>query len=227
MLVIEGQCPYCNEKRGFKLFAVSEYKSARLTQYFKKNQGREDRSAKTARFYACGVCFLCNQPVIVDVEIQDNFLFVMYDCIENDRIYEGPPPEILSMIPAPVTPYSHPALPDKVRPLFVDLQSMLKQNLAPSLIIAGCRSVLEEAVKELGGHGSNLYRRIEDLKSKAIVNGVLYDWATSIRNLGNDATHELKGEQEEAAELVEFTKLFLQYTFEFPARVQEKRRSAA
>ena len=54
---------------------------------------------------------------------------------------------------------------------------------------------------------------------------MLAEWAHIIRDDGNSATHEARGTQQEAEELVEFTKLFLQYTFEFPARVKVSRES--
>ena len=96
---------------------------------------------------------------------------------------------------------------------------MLKQGLSPSLVITGCRSVLEISVNELGAEGKTLQHKINNLKEKSIVNGVLADWAHQIRLEGNSAVHQMEGTQEEAEELVEFTKLFLQYTFEFPSRV--------
>lgn len=224
MLFIDGKCPYCNEKRGFNFFAVSNYISQRDAVDIARNAPIRDNQKKIARHYACGTCLLCKAPVIMGLEIQDEFLRSMRDCITNpDRDYNGPMPTILSVLPKPEEPYTHPTFPPDVNKLFRDLQDMLKQKLAPSLVIMGCRSVLEGAAKELGGEGKNLYSRIEHLKGKAIVNGVLADWAHSIRELGNGAAHELEGTQAEANELVEFTKLFLQYTFEFPARVEALR----
>jgi len=110
-------------------------------------------------------------------------------------------------------------LPDAVNQDLIDLQNMLKQQLAPHLVMTGCRTILETAVKTLGGEGKRLVDQIQDLKNKAVVNGVLADWAQHIRLEGNSAVHERSGTQEEAQELMEFTKLFLQYTFEFPSRI--------
>jgi Zn ribbon nucleic-acid-binding protein len=224
MLFIEGQCPHCNERRGFKLFYVSDYVAQRDTTAIRQATGNRNLKGKPTRFHAGGVCPLCGEAVLLGVEIDDNYLFYMRDCITNqDKTYNGPLPKILCVYPEPVPPYSHPALPEAVSKDFVELQSMLKQGLQPHWIVGGCRSVLETAVKELGGQGNALVNRIDDLKSKAIVSGVLADWAHGLRCFGNDAVHDRAGTPEEAAELVEFTKLFLQYTIEFPARVEEMR----
>lgn len=220
MLFIEGHCPHCNEKRGFNLYAVSEFRSKRDVVDLRRGSAGQKKGPYPARFYATGLCVHCGNPILIEVEIEDVFLFAMRDCITNhDRRYDGPLPQILRMSPEPTPPYSHPSLPDAVNQDLIDLQNMLKQQLAPHLVMTGCRTILETAVKTLGGEGKRLVDQIQDLKNKAVVNGVLADWAQHIRLEGNSAVHERSGTQEEAQELMEFTKLFLQYTFEFPSRI--------
>lgn len=227
MLFIEGHCPHCNEKRGFNLYAVSEFRSKRDAADI-RNVPTGLRESNPTRFFATGMCVHCGNPILVDVEVPDGFLFGMRDCITNhERRYDGPKPQIIRMYPEPTPPYSHPSLPDTVNQDLIDLQNMLKQNIAPHLVMTGCRTVLESVVKELGGEGKRLIDQIKDLKAKAIVNGVLEDWAQHIRLEGNSAVHERSGTQEEAQELMEFTKLFLQYTFEFPSRITTLRTTKA
>ena len=228
MLFLEGHCPHCNEKRGFHVFAVSDYRSRRTVDVIQKANRNIHAPLEgfPARFFACGNCIHCGGPVLFGLEIDDSVLYLLRDCIQNhDRRYDGPLPKVVCMYPEPEPPYAHSALPDSIRKDFMELQLILKQRLAPALVISGCRTILEIAVKELGGEGKKLFDRIEDLKSKAIINGVLAEWAHIIRDDGNSATHEARGTQQEAEELVEFTKLFLQYTFEFPARVKVSRES--
>lgn len=225
MLFIEGHCPHCNEKRGFNLFAVSDYRAKRNEAELKNlRHHSQNNNLHPAKFFAAGVCVYCNMPILADVEVKDAFLLDMRDCICNAaRRYDGPPPEILHIYPEPTPPYSHPSLPEEINRDLADVQTMLKQNLSPHFIISGCRGVLETAVKMLGGEGGSLVKRILDLKEKAVVSGVLADWADHIRLEGNSATHERTGTEEEAREIMEFTKLFLQYTFEFPSRIKELR----
>lgn len=229
MLFLKGSCSHCGEKSGFRVFAFSEYTCDLLPDAIEKSQINEPTYAyperiKYARFFAAGTCCHCGGPALLDLKLDSDYLFALRAHITNsEKRYRGPEPEIITTWPEPVPAYSHPALPEAVRLAFVDLQQMLKQDMQPHFIIDGCRTVLESAVKALGGQGSKLHHRIEDLKSKTVVNGVLYEWATQIRHLGNDAAHDMEGTPAEAAEMVEFIKLFLQYTFEFPARVKEAR----
>lgn len=229
MMFLEAECPHCAEKRGFEVFAASDFTADRPLKAIKKDQTTEPcwinkNMIPDARFFAAGVCVYCHNPILVELELSDAYLDAIRECITSGKRYTGQKPVITRAWPQPVPPYSHPALPEKVRELFTDMQTMQKQNLAPSLIVTGCRSVLEEAVRELGGQGKTLHERISNLNTKAVVNGVLHEWAIAIKNLGNEAVHELSGDKKTADELVEFTKLFLQYTFEFPARIQEIRK---
>ena len=226
MMFIEGHCPHCNEKRGFNLFAVSEYKAKRLVSEI-KNTRAIYKSEKPAKFFSCGLCIYCDSPVLFDIEIkEDTYLYAMRDCITNhDKIYDGPKPTILRMYPQSEPPYTHPSLPQEINNDLVDLQKMISDNMGAHWVITGCRTILETSIKILNGEGRNLASRIEDLRNKSIINGVLADWARHIRIEGNSATHERTGTQEDALELMNFTKLFLQYTFEFPHRIQELRQN--
>jgi hypothetical protein len=228
MLFLDAQCPWCSEKRGFNIFSISEYTSKRAPKDLKEVQNKQigPFERKRAGFYAAGACVHCGKPILIELHLaDDSYLDILRHHIKDspEWRYEGPLPDIKNIWPETKPPYSHPSLPEAVNTDFVELQGMLKQRLQPHWIIGGCRSVLETAVKELGGEGNHLKDRIDDLKTKAVVNDVMADWAHGIRHFGNDAVHDRSGTPEEAEELVNFTKLFLQYTFEFPARIREMR----
>lgn len=230
MLFLEGRCPHCGEKRGLKIFSVSEYTANASVKEIEKRQTNEltftlPSLIRHAGIFAAGYCVCCRRPLLVELKADLDYLYALREHVKHeDKLYQGPQPEILRMWPEPEEPYSHPSLPEEIRLDFVELQKMLNWGLQPHRIIGGCRQVLETSVKSLGGEGSSLYRRVENLKDKAIISGVLYDWAQQILALGNDAVHDREGTREDAVELVEFTKLFLQYTFELPARINEIRR---
>lgn len=232
MVITTGICPHCGEKSGFRIFALSEYTSERSIKELEKIQVNEPtfshpNCVKPASFFGAGTCCYCGNPILADLAVDDAYVTALYEHIRHsDKLYNGPIPVIKRLWPEPVLPYSHPALSGKVRSLFTDIQRGLEYKMSAPWIISGCRSVLEEAVKELGGKGKDLLPKIESLREEAVVNGVLAEWAHHVRIEGNEAVHELEGTPEEAAELVEFTKLFLQYTFEFPARVREVRSKA-
>ena len=138
------------------------------------------------------------------------------------RLRVGDGVVVLRTYPQRESPKAHPTWPEKIQRPFVDLQMMLSQNRHPSFIISGCRTILDVATKDLGGTKSKLVDRIDELATKSIVIGVLQAWAHKLRLDGNAAVHELEGTDEDAAQLVEFIKLFLHVAYELPAAISAK-----
>ena len=61
------------------------------------------------------------------------------------------------------------------------------------------------------------------MQDQGIITETIKDWAHIIRDNGNDAVHELNGKREDAEDLLNFTKIFLQYAFELPAVIKAMR----
>ncbi|UFX41828.1 DUF4145 domain-containing protein [Bradyrhizobium sp. 41S5] len=141
---------------------------------------------------------------------------------QGARILAGDSLLVPRTYPESRQPIAHATWPPEIQRPFVDLQKMLAANMHPGLIIAGCRSVLDVATKHLGGTSNNLFDRINELAQNNVITVGLKNWANKLRRDGNDATHELKGEQEEASQLVEFLKIFLHVAYELPAAIEEK-----
>lgn len=71
------------------------------------------------------------------------------------------------------------------------------------------------------GAGSNLSFKqyVEWLSSKGYVPPGNSDWLDHIRNLGNDANHEIPAiAKEDAAEMLGFLGMLLKFVFEYPAK---------
>lgn len=207
MFTFEGRCPYCNSDRGFMAFGM----------------GISEIKGHLATFALAGTCLACHEPVVAICESADGVRNKLYKCINTYEERTLEKVNVKQIIPEPIAHYAPMALPDLIRVAFVDVQEMLKKNMSPHFIITGCRTVLEAAVKELGGEGNSLKQRIANLFEKGIITKILADWADHIRLSGNGAVHEMEGTPEEARELVEFSKFFLQFTFELPATIQVAR----
>lgn len=230
MFFIRIQCPHCNEPHTVQLFAASEYTADCLPSQLAKEQMNTPaiemiQRRVPAQFSAAGTCSSCGRPVLLELDVDRYYLQSLREYISNpEHRYNGPAPQILHVWPEPATPYAHPSLPEQIRKDFISLQLILPQMAnSPWMGISACRTILESAVKHLGGEGRDLYGRIRDLAQKGILSGVMADWADVLRLLGNEAVHETAGTFAEVQELVEFTKLFLQYTFELPAKVKDAR----
>lgn len=229
MLHIQGECPHCMKECGFDIYSGNRYASAKTEKEL--IECRQDnrtfglsRPQNMATLYCSGLCVGCGEPVLLIVGIEDENLLALRESINvQGRMYQGNDPEILHMYPEPKRPWAHPALPPEVGTAFADLQRMVWHAMTPPFILSGCRTVLELSCDVLGAEGKTLLKRLENLRDQNVLTGVLYEWATQIRLSGNAAVHDFEGTAAEAEEMVEFTKLFLQYVFELPARVKEAR----
>jgi Zn ribbon nucleic-acid-binding protein len=232
MFTVNARCPYCSDLHDFHIFGVSAYKkigmkTERISNIEVKQREEWEKKNPTITFFAAALCPQCNNAVTLEIEGRISLYNEIIECLKNPSfIPKLKEFTLLSVSPKPEEPYTHPSLPDKVNKNFFALQNIIKQSDAPPIVISGCRSVLEAAVRDLDPEGTgSLNARIRALKNKNIISGVLFDWATHVRMEGNEAAHEMAGTQQEAAEIVEFTKLFLQYTYEFPDTIRRKRQN--
>ena len=224
MITFAGRCPHCSSDRGFVAFGRSEYIIGEHDYSATPAKDREILEKKRkdnplVEFSLAGSCQFCKKPIVATCKSSYNIYKEIFDVLKDPFRTFSHIIDVVEIFPSPVQPYAHPSLPDEVCASFIDLQKMILEKKRPHFIISGCRMVLEASVKELGGNGKNLYACIEDLHSKGIITTSLKEWASIIRKFGNEATHEMKGEPEEARELVDFTKVFLQFTFELPATI--------
>ncbi|OMH39934.1 DUF4145 domain-containing protein [Desulfurobacterium indicum] len=125
----------------------------------------------------------------------------------------------LSTIPEPKEPYSHPSFPHKVAKFFTKLQ----QEEDPVIKLGIARAVLEVALNEVGAEGKTLYEKIQDVYEKRLITASLAEWSHIVRKFGNKALHELEAETEEAKEVENFCKFFLDLLFRIPAEIEAAR----
>jgi hypothetical protein len=126
--------------------------------------------------------------------------------------------DISAVYPSPQRELAHDAVPTNVQTAFNEALNAL-QGGSHNLAIVGFRKTVEILVGE--GDGP-LARRIDGLD----VPNALRHWAHAVREFGNSAVHEDFGASRDAAnEVMEFTRLLLEYHYVLPARVTALRRS--
>lgn len=228
MFIFQGTCPHCHSDRGFAAFGVSnyvigdyDYSKTPVIEKVIFEKRRENNPLINCSL--AGSCLSCKKPVVATCAASQKSLEEIRPCIGSFERETHRQVTVEYIFPSPIRHYSHPSLPQKVNESFIDLQKMLVENKQPHFIIFGCRSVLEAAVRHLGGEGKSLHERVENLYEKGIITVSLREWASIIRRIGNEAAHEMEGTSEEARELVEFTKVFLQFTFELPDTIAKAR----
>ena len=107
--------------------------------------------------------------------------------------------------------------PKKVNVAFLEVQKAFKVG-AINLAGGGCRKVLDLIFKNIAG--DNLFEKIENSELPEIIK----DWAHNIRLLGNILIHEdVNLASEEVEEIIEFTKIIIEYIYVFPTRAKALR----
>lgn len=202
MLTFDGTCPYCLKEVVFNGIAVMPVD----TSIFEINPPYKPEVAVFAQ------CPYCYGAVIGIVK---NYVGNFYDLREKVSSEASYSISVSEIIPPVSEIFSHVSIPEKVNTAFVEAQKAFRfAKKSYYLVIAGCRTTLELAIKELTGKEKiKLFDAIDELVEKCIIPKPMGEWAHSIRVLGNEAVHEAEGSKEEAEELMNFTRLFLEYVF--------------
>lgn len=236
MIAIQHRCPRCINMTAFHLAAVDQYSMGLTPEQIEKRQERR-RGSQTSvriiqpdektRFFGSASCGVCEGTVVFVMEA-DRPTFTK--CRTGARLPEYRPEflpgefRIIETLPAAPDFNAHPSWPEKAAKPFAEVREDMRRNRDPSRIITACRSVLDVAARDLGGHGETLFNRIEDLKSQGILTAALADWAHNLRRTANLAVHEFEGSPEDAAALVSFTETFLKLCYEIPEEIEKRRR---
>ncbi len=222
-------CPHCNNLADFSLNSISEYRVVGHVNLPTNVGGVQLRRAlePAERVNAFGVasCPLCIGPVMVNFEATLKSIRGLQATANRpeERFVPGDV-KVLSTHPTAAKASRDPAYPEELREIFAEAQEDLMLNRSAARIVATCRSVLDVATKKLNGKGRDLLARIDNLREAGVLTQSLSEWAHTVRINGNEAIHELTATKDEAAEIVEFIKMFLDVAFVLPTRIAERRR---
>jgi hypothetical protein len=112
--------------------------------------------------------------------------------------------------------------PSNIHKLYTEAHRCFQSKVYTSCTLM-CRKVLEATCIELGECEGTLHSKIENLKSKNIINGQLYDWVTALRMIGNQAAHNVQANfsKDEAKWSLDFTEALLDYIFVLSKKFKE------
>ena len=89
------------------------------------------------------------------------------------------------------------------------------------------RSALQLALREHNAKGRTLKDEINDLASQGILPPLMKEWATNVRELGNDAAHPQIAQQatdpKDAKDVAVFLDFLLEYLYNLPYRMKQYR----
>lgn len=88
-----------------------------------------------------------------------------------------------------------------------------------SAVLAGRKILMQVAVEHGAKAGESFKAYVDGLESSGLVTLGMKDWVDEIRELGNDANHEISlMTREDAETLLNFVAMLLKIVFEFPEK---------
>jgi hypothetical protein len=127
------------------------------------------------------------------------------------------------MYPQPISTAAPESVPDNVRRNFVQAEEARVRKHRETAGMA-YRRTLELALKDIAPElKGTLEKRIDKLAEQSRLTPDLAEWAHSVRELGNEATHDApEPSAEDVIDLASFTKVVLEYLYTMPAKVRAR-----
>ena len=93
-------------------------------------------------------------------------------------------------------------------------------NLACTVM---CRRTLEAVCVELGLTNKSLVDNLQELRVKGIIDGRLFDWSQTLRQMGNIGAHANKGHisKQDARDTLDFTMAICEYVYELSNKYEK------
>lgn len=112
---------------------------------------------------------------------------------------------------------------ESVTSLYKEARNCLKENAFTASILCSRKLLMNIAVSKKAEEGKSFKYYIEYLSEKGYIPPDGKGWVNQIREIGNEATHEIViKSKEEAQELIFFIEMLLKFIFEFPSKVRNK-----
>lgn len=251
ILQVSYRCPHCSE---LKDFAVTEITELRYREVGKgmpplwdqlpagRFAGGNGRREVHDGLEFCGIsrCPHCHNPTMFVFLAAANSLATALGRVSshpNERLMSDAF-RVLTAYPEQQHFASHPSWPEKIKAPFVELQEDVARGRNAGRIIAGCRSILDVATKDLlrkyraddpdpekpkgARPKEDIFTRVNALADIGLLTGALGEWAHKLRRLGADATHDLDGDAGDAKQFVEFLKLFMHVAYELSQAIKDQ-----
>lgn len=154
-------------------------------------------------------CPTCWRPFVVRHEsdyVQDD---------EGQWVDEWQPAKVVF----PTDAYSpDPSVPENIAQSYLEARRVFQIAGAYTSAAIMCRRTLEGICTQAGAGGRNLAQKLDDLKTRNVIDPRIHDWANHVlRTLGNDAAHDVDASvtREDARDALEFTKAIIEYLYVF------------
>jgi len=209
-------CPLCG---------TTERMPVTPLRYFREHLTNKDVTPnidQARRFAGAAMCPHCQQPYGVSIGQGDTATITgIFLAGSNDGYDAALKGAFINTVPtSKYVLHADPNLPPMIREPFVCIQEDVLRRRNPTGIMSGARSCLDVALKDKGEATGGRRDRIQRLAEKKVITQSIADWAQTLWEEGNDATHDLTANLDRAIEHVEFLKLFFEVAYGLPARIE-------
>jgi hypothetical protein len=116
-------------------------------------------------------------------------------------------------------------LPEDVARLYDEARNSIAANSYVAAVLIGRKLLMHVAVAQGAKPGESFKSYVDFLISESVVTAAMREWVDEIRELGNDANHEIPlTTHDEAEALLNFVSMLLKIVYEYP---EKGRRSVA
>jgi hypothetical protein len=110
-------------------------------------------------------------------------------------------------------------LVDPIATLYEEARRALQQSAPTAAVMAGRKVLMNVAVANGAPGGGSFAAYVDWLLANGLVTPAMRDWVDEIRELGNDANHEIDlMSRESAEELLTFVAMLLRVVYEYPEK---------
>jgi len=183
------------------------------TYNFKESAWRNPETLISLSF----ICWNCNNPLASDKGYRtskDNSKQKIYLCHHCDapNIFEASGKAIMSPLPGKEIK----RLPENIKKVYDEIRKCMQSNSFTGAVMLMRKVIMNIAVHEGAEKNKSFAEYIDYLCNNGIVHKKSKNKADSVRELGNDANHEIENRtQEEAQNCFEFIELLLMANYEF------------
>jgi hypothetical protein len=223
-------CPFCSEETRLELLRAATTGKPKLQEVrevlpvllsrFSNVKPEAVQSVLTGHFTLFHSGALC--PECDEVSIVKGVVFGAGEAIKNGSdpgVDYSDQITVLRHSPEPSTKLSD-DIPSELREVFRELDEDLKRRRNAGRILAGCRSLLDVALRRLNQTSGSRADRIRALHKAGMLTADIAEWANRLWVDGNDGIHELDAKAHPVAEHVAFLRLFFEVCFVMPAKVK-------
>ncbi len=111
------------------------------------------------------------------------------------------------------------AVPEDVERLYEEARRCAGQRNYTAALMVGRKVLMNVAVRHGAEPGKQFAYYVDELEKRGLITGPMRGWVDEIRELGNDANHELpEPTEDQAKDLVNFVGFLLKVVFEYPSK---------